>query len=583
MGYNDCCCNDCKSKCERDWKTNPDFIIVGAGTAGLTAAWGLTNKKGCKSLYSVLVFEAGLNYSDDPNVLDPTIGSSIQLSYNPKYAFTRVTLDQEVYSDGRGTGGGSMHNGLQAVRGTPDIYNQWATISGNNAWNYASLLPLFKSQEFYTPMGTVANAQQRGLNGRLYITQEAPLTDGFSAALATGLGTTQIVDYNDHYQVSPGVYANTVGVSANQDYVTPPPNSVRSFSGNSYLDGIVSVGIPPIVDDNGVGLNGRKLKVINAASVAKILFKQNKAIGIEVIFTKDNVQYTERYYARKGVIVSAGSVGTPALLQLSGIGKAADLTALGIDVVYDNANVGANLQNHYGPNALVRLLTTPPPVFKLNVAFADLHPYMPADGSRRTQTDFLFPGSIFFPQDIISALGLQNVPSVSVGGLLLQSKSRGSVKIQSNDPLTPPLLTLGNYTDDTSATPWATVGSDAYQAVSYLKLMQAVVVAEGGTPADVLYPPNSAYPAPWGPAADDSLLFQAAKNSAFNSYHAVGTCRMATSPADGVVDGKLAVFGVKHLYIADCSIEPLVQTGNTAYMAFFIGLQLAKFLGADLP
>ncbi len=590
-----CRSSSSSSSCDDEDRT-PDFIIIGAGTAGLTAAWALTNKRHGKSLFSVLVIEAGENHNDDPRVKDPTLGSGTDLTYNPLFAYIRVTLQQQIYSDGFGVGGGSMHNGLQAVRGTPDLYDKWAIASGNPQWLYKNLLPLFKSQEHYTPDGTIADPNQRGLIGRLFITQEAPLTDSFSKAMSVGFNVPEIADYNDHFEILPGKFANTVGVSANQDWITPPPNSERSYSGNSYLYGIPSENIPPIVGKNGKGLKGRELKIVTSVKVSRIVFgckNWKKAIGVEVIISsgkdgccdRDCDRKTKIYYANKGVILAAGAIGSPALLQLSGIGAKSLLEPLGIKVIVDNPNVGKHLQNHYGPNALVRLLNpaSPPPAFKLNVMFTDLHPFLPNDGKREIQSDFLYPGSIFFSQSLISSLGLSDIPSVSAGGLLLRPKSRGSVEIQSADPLTLPLLTLGNYTDELGPKPWEIVGSDAYKAVSYLKLIQEVAVAQGGGPADVLFPPNSAYPAPWGPAPDDSKLFDVAKSNTLDTFHCSATCKMGTSPIDSVVDGDLKVHGTKNLWVADCSIEPFVQDGNTAYAAYFIGLQLAKSLGANLP
>lgn len=561
-----------------------DYIIVGAGTAGLTAAWALTNKNKGKKV-SVLVLEKGENLNNDEHVLDPTLGSSTLLTFSPKYADTPVTLQEQIYSAGRLVGGGSGHNGLQVVRGYPKTYNEWAKITGNDKWKYKNLLPLFISQEHYTPDDTIPNPNQRGLKGRLFITQEVPLTDEFSAALAKGFDVPLIDDYNDHYQISREVYANAVGVSANQDWITPPPDSIRSYSGNSYLYGIPSVGIPPIVDKHGKGLDGRKLTIITRATVAKIIFKNKVAIGVEVIITRGETQKLKKYYADLGVILSAGTIYTATILQLSGYGKRSDLSAVGIETIVNNENVGYNIINHYGPNALIQQITSsPPPSFKLNVAFTNLHPYLPNDPTeRKIQTDFLYPGNIFFPPSLITALGLENIDSVAVGGYLLQSLSRGNVVIQSKDPLTPPLLNLNQYTDTDNPKPWTVIGSDAYQAVSYLKLLQQVAVAEGGNPQTILYPPNSHYPAPWGPAPDDSLLYNDAVNNSVFAYHTVGSCRMGKSKKDGVVNGDQEVFGVKNLYIADCSIEPLVQTGNTAYMAFFIGLILALHLGAKIP
>lgn len=559
-----------------------DYIIVGGGTAGLSAAWALTNDLST----NVLVVEAGENLNNDPLVLDPTVLSAEALTFDPKYAEVNVTTSHAIYSEGKLLGGGSAHSGLQAVRSTPDIYNNWAVLSGDSRWSYANMLNLFKSQETYNPNGTVPDPAQRGTTGNLHITQQAPLSaNAFAIAMGVGLGVPQISDYNDHFLIAPGVYANTIGIAANQDWITAPPGSVRSFSGNSYLTGISSVGIPSIVDSNLNGIGGRKLAVRVKSSVSRVIFSNTTAIGVEIIVTEGTSNKVQLAFATKGVILSAGSFHSPAILQRSGVGKSSDLTPLGINVIIDSPNVGYNMINHYGPQALMQLLVAPPPPLKLNMAFTDLSlgGYMPADGSRRIQTDFLFPGGALFPSDIISTLNIGATPNVFVSGWMLRPQSRGSVKIVSTSPETRPKIDLGDFTDDLSPTPWLNVGSDAYVAVSYLKTIQNIAVAQGGGPANVLFPPNSHYPAPWGPAPDDSKLYDAARKVTSDTYHCVGTCRMGTNISNGVVDGGLKVFGAEKLYIADDSIQPEITTGNTAYPAFFIGLQLAKFLGAVLP
>lgn len=595
-------CEKRREHCESGYKTLPpghpchkakfDFIMVGGGTAGLSAVWSLTNNKRT----SVLVLESGMDLSDDPVVNSASLLTANDLTLDPKYARVNVSLKKEVYSDGNMLGGSSGHNQYCCVRGSPDVYNEWAILSGNQDWSYANMLPLFKSMEHFVPNGTIPNPAQRGLNGRLYITQEPPLTDSFSTNLAAGFGVPIIEDYNSHPEISPGVYANLIGVVASQNFITPaqpnanpPVPSYRVASYNSYLKGIPSVGLPPIVDENNIGLDGRKLVVKTLTSVSRIIFEGKKAVGVEVNVTKNNTTKVKILYARKGIILSAGSLHTPSILQRSGVGDAAILEPLGIEVVYNNPNVGLHLINHYGPDALIKNLTpgSGPPFFKLNESFTDLNKYLPP-GPRRIQCFYVNPGAALFPAELYSALNLgrpPNVPNVAVAGLIMQPKSRGSVKIRSTDPAVPPLFDLNNWSDSTSATPWTDVGSDAFMAVSYLKTLQDVAVAQGGGPADILFPPNSHYPAPYGPAPSDALLYESAKTGQFITFHACGTCRMGRAenhldPKLGsVVDGKLKVHGLENLYIADNSICPLTESGNTSYQAYAIGLKLAQFLG----
>ncbi len=598
------CLKPCKPKpkpCKNKFFKTVDYIIVGGGTAGLTCAWALTND----NKTSVLVLESGLDLTSDPEVLAPgAFTYSVDLTNDPKYAYTYATnpvpSPQEVYSDGHTLGGSSAHNGLQAVRGTPDIYNEWAVF--NPIWSYANLLPLFINQEHYNPDGTIADPTQRGLSGRLYISQQTPLTDPFSAALAAGLGVPQIADYNDHYAIgTPPFYANTVGVSANQQFSTEfcPTQTcgVRSFSGNSYLKGITAAQgatppVLPIVDAHNNGIGGRKLYVRTSVEVIRILFDGTRAIGVELIVNEGNSTKTLRTFAREGIILSAGSIRTPALLQLSGIGKPSDLAPLGINVILANDNVGYNLQNQYGPPVLVRNVCTTdmppcatPPLFELNTAFHDLGV---GDGVRRAQIDY-FSGVFAFPSSIAATLGLTvdesqlTLNDIGLGNILVDTKSRGSVVIRSTNPLTDPYVNLNMYTDTAGV---GGTSQDLADAVTIFKLAKQVAIAQpGGTYADVIYPPMDHYPAPYGtaPAGDNSFLEQDALHNIFIAYHACGTCRMSLTAATGVVDGSLKVHGLDNLYIADNSVQPQSTTGNTAYPAFFIGLNMAKILGATLP
>ncbi len=595
-------CAQPEEKCNDIFFKTVDYIIVGGGTAGLTCAWGLTNDKKT----SVLVLESGLDLTADPAVLSPSFAAFVSpLTNDPKYAYTYATnpatSTQVIYSDGHLLGGGSAHNGLQCVRGTPDVYNEWAVLSGNPDWSYANLLPLFLNQEHYKPDGTIANPAQRGLSGRLYMSQQTPLTDPFSAAVAAGLGVPQIADYNDHFAIPmPPFYANTVGVSANQQFATDfcPTQTcgVRSYSGNSYLKGITTEQganppVLPIVDAHNNGINGRKLFVRTSTTVSRILFNGTRAIGVELIINKGPCTKTLRTFAKQGVILSAGSIHTPALLQLSGIGRASDLVPLGINVILENDNVGYNLQNQYGVGVLMRNVCTfdtppctTPPLFELNTAWHDLGV---GDGVRRVQADYLT--GAFLPAGIAATLGLTvdqaqlTLNDIFFFNFILDPLSLGSVVIRSTDPLTAPYINLNMFTDTAGV---GGTSQDLADAVTIFKLAKQIAAAQpGGTFEDVLYPPMDHYPFPLGtaPAGDDSFLEQDALHNPIISFHACGTCRMSLTPDTGVVNGRLKVHGLDNVYIADNSIMPKSTTGNTGYPAFFIGLRLAKFLGANLP
>lgn len=529
-------CGDCK--CTR---SNWDYIIIGCGTAGATLARELSDNRH----HRVLVLEWGENRSDDTEVLSPDVFAyANQLTYDPLYAINQIvqlnfsTQPQPqffIYSDGRMWGGSSAHNGLFAVRGTPRVYNEWATISGQQRWNYNNLLTYFLETEHYTPNGTIPNSAQRGLSGNLYITQRPPVNnDAFANALSTATGAPLISDYND-----PSL--GDIGTSARQEYITPAPNSYRSFSVNAFTP------VGSIVSEDGFGLDGRKLRIVSNALVNRVVFNGNHAVGVEY-YLDGNENRAIYVKAKKKIIICAGACWTPALLERSGIGDRSLLNSLRIPVVFDNPNVGEHLYNHYGVNGLISGSMSITPFID---AFTDNRPYEPSDGSRRI---------------VISARHIPNT-GIAVSSLLLKPKSKGSVHIVDTNPTVYPRLNLNMFSDGSVSTQ----GTDSYEIVSFLKVLQLIAAAYSQT---VVSPSSTVYN-----AGDNALLAYAQTLSNMNvAYHVVGTARMGQSSSDSVVDGNLHVFGVRNLMVADVSIEPVIEDGPTAYAAYFIGRAAADII-----
>ncbi len=531
------------AKCHHENHAEWDYIIVGDGTAGAVLAEKLSNNRQNR----VLVVEWGINRTKDPLVLSPDVfnPNAYKLTQDPTYSITNVVPilfngfapQFFTYSDGRMWGGSSAHNGMFAVRGTPALYNSWAASSGQAKWNYNNLLPLMKKMEHYHPDGTVANPNQRGLAGPLSITQSPPVnTDAFVAAVSTGTNAPFVTDYNDPSE-------GNIGVSAHQQFITPGINGHRSFSANAYQK------VGKVVTARGIGLDNRKLRIESNALVSHVIIEGKKAIGIE--YWRDGKSASvEKAYARKKIILCAGTVQSSAILERSGIGHRARLKALDIDVVVHNPNVGENVLNHYGVGGLISGSTTASPFL---AGFINGSPFMPNDDVRRLQ---------------LIGINIPAANAVVLNGVLMQSKSKGSTHIISRNPTISPIIDFNMFSDG----PVSQVGSDAYLLVSFYKIMQTIAAANGSA---VITPPPAAY------ATDDSLLNYAqtlSNGSLIITYHLVGSARMAQTKANGVVDGNLNVFGVKNLMVADCSIEPFIQDGNTAYSAFIIGLVASNFL-----
>jgi len=570
-------CKEKKHSCEYE---KYDYVIIGAGTAGCALARKLSDKISGKYKNSVLVLEAGENLNADPLVRANNVLVGSAMALDPKYSVVyQPTLSNPFnrgpYSDGRLLGGSSAHNGLQSYRGAPKQYNEWAAQTGENAWLYTNLLNnIMKPLEHYTPDGTVANVAQRGLNGPLFITQEPPLDDDpFMQVFATTANAPFVSDLNDPT-------LGVVGTGANQDWVTPTylgPHSERSHSANAYLTGISAPDavtpptvIPAVMDDSGKGLNGRKLEVKFNSWVKRILFDHcNNARYVEYV-TSDNKQKCKKVKARKEIILCAGTVNDAAILQRSGVGDETLLNSFDIPVVYANSNVGQNIENHYGAVAVMSGETIPLP--RVGSAFTNLssNPPLPAPYNYPNIDERLFQlfamnASFFLPSGIRNVLGITE--GISIFNINDTPKSRGSTKIISVDPFIQPHIDLNLYSDG----PYNVFGTDANKIVAWFKMLKNIEVNSGGA-FSVLYPTPAQY------ASDDSLFQAAIDSDSYFTYHTSGSCRMGSSPANAVCDGKLRVFGVQKLRVADCAAVPVIETGNTSYQAFVIGNQCAEFI-----
>lgn len=436
-------------------------------------------------------------------------------------------------------GGGSGHHYLNYVRGTPEIYDAWAAASADGNWSYNNMLPILKKLETYTSNGSPINTAERGTSGPVYATQQASiLANPLTNAVMTGFNIPYVEDYNDATQ-------SPIGVSTRQLFVTPD-NTLRSWSIPSYM------AIGEVVDEEGNGLDGRHLKVISNALVSRVLFKGNTAVGVEFVRGGDD-QKALKVYAKKQVILSAGAINSPAILQRSGVGDPALLNSLDIPVVYANPNVGANLKNHYGTIAYITGSTP-----QVLLGFTDMNPYMPNDNERRYQ---------FFAQNVAGQVRIQ--------GWNLNPQSTGSLAIVNRSALTQPQINFNFYSDGDYSTP----GTDAYQAVSFYKLVAATAAAAGAT---VTSPSSTQY-------ASDDLLFAAAQGATASNIlgnalnfvitnHIVGTTRMSSTPASGVVDGNLNVHGVRRLKVVDIGDCPRICDGNTCVTAFAIALRAYEII-----
>ncbi len=596
----DCCEKKCSPNCcpvsfkRADFPTaSPDYVIVGCGTGGSVLAKHLSDEVNGEFTNCVVVLETGGNFNDNPLV---TSGNPFfvaeDLSINQLITRTIVAKAGDQYqffgalpfyhSEGRMIGGTANHNFLLQVRGSEPLYNNWAAIVGPGAahWAYDNVLPFFKSLENYTPSGGVFDPSQRGNSGPLCVTNDP---GGFDAVQNNGFlnnflsqvpGATLPVgdDYNSA--------GNNLGLFATQNTATNGvfgPGSLRCSPGINIIG--------PVIDaTTGIGIDGRKLEVVTSAMVCRVLFDGDTAIGVEYILDEDTSQ-VRTIFANKEVILCAGSMSNPAILQRSGVGPAAVLDPLGIPTVFYNDNVGANLKNHYGCQC-VATATTVSNITPSYVFLSDGAPYFnggqQGDGKRRIQS---FSGggpinAINFNNKAIINTFAPDVENFNAFFIVnLAPKSSGTVEIVSTLCTTDPQINYMYWSDYNPATDPLSAfdGSDHDATISLLKIIRDATVAAGET---MIWPTPAAFTAADG--GDNSELMLAVLNTPGIATHSAGTCKMAASAANGVVDARLRVFGTQRLRCADISVVPIIPDGNTAWPATLIGRVAAALIRQDI-
>jgi choline dehydrogenase len=521
-----------------------DYIIVGLGAAGALLARYLSDDK----VTSVLVLESGADRRTDPNVTTafwpPVIND---LMYDPRYAVTYPTAISPTttmpYSEANMFGGSTNHNHMIGVKPSKELLDSWVAMTGDSSWSYANMLPLMKALETYTPNGTVINPLQRGTHGPIKITQQPPIgSNTFLTAINTITGTPYVDDYND---------GTSICTSINQQLCTPGASPVRSSAANELF----TTGV--IIDGDGNGLDGRKLKIITNAKVLKFYVEGGKAKRVKYErYALGEVNIKEAKLEKNGTLILAGgAVQTPKLLFNSGIGPASELHALGIPVFVDSPNVGKNAKNHYGALAVVTGA-----VPDESHTFTNMSPYMPSDNIRRFQNSNFAQTGFFV-----------------AAGCVLNPSSSGTITINTPNLTDQPKLDMNFFSDGSVNTP----GTDSYLVVSFLKLIKQAAVASGQV---VLAPSNDMYPAPWGPAPDDTKLSLYAETSSgfYLSSHISGTTRMGTNISNGVVDGNLNVFGLSNVKICNLGVAPQMPDGNPCLSTYYIALNLLRKLGITI-
>ncbi len=522
-----------------------DYVIAGGGSAGCVLANRLSEDPTAR----VVLLEAGGD-SDGFMKRMPAGGMKLMFGDNDWCHVTEpdpsLNGRRMSWNAGKLLGGSSAINGMIYIRGDRADYDQWAQELGCSGWAWNDVLPYFQKSEGFTGEGRAASHASKGPLGVALPKMQHPLARIFVDGCVE-YGLRRVEDYCD---------GDVDG--AFLMYVTQR-NGQRSSAARAFLD---------------VARQRPNLTVVTGAAVDKVTIEQGRATGVQV--WKDGALHTVR--ATREVIVSTGAVCSPAILMRSGVGPAAHLQSMGIEVKVDAPEVGRNLQEHasYHSTFQVTVPTYNTMMRPLSLAREFLRYVLTSDGLMtivpveamaylRSRPDLIEP-------DIKLSFGLMcydfttrkphRLPGVTVYANAAKPKSRGEIRLRSTDPMDKPVIDhrlLGNPEDV------ATIVSGAKQIQALFRTPSLSRITVGGfTPMPV-------------PQTDDEWE-QRVRTDCGIGYHPVGTCRMG-GDASSVVDPQLRVRGVASLRVADASIMPIMPAANTNAPAIMIGEKAADMIG----
>ena len=527
-----------------------DYVVVGAGSAGCILASRLTES----GKNTVCLLEAG---PPDWNPFIHIPAGFIKTLYNPKINWmyeaeaTYWTANRIIdVPRGKTLGGSSSINGHIYNRGQRLDYDTWSQ-RGNRGWGYADILPYFKKCEQRIGVG---DDTFRGRDGNLQVTDlnyKHPLCEAFMEG-AGELGIPRNLDYNGSFQEGISYVQRTT-------YRRRRVSTARAF------------------------LNPAKkrsnLKVVTNAFVTRILLDNKTAHGVE--FSKGGRGgELSKVSAKKEVILSGGTINSPQLLQLSGIGEGALLRSLGIKIVHKLAGVGENLRDHYAPRFCarvkgietineqskgVKLLGEIAKYFVggrsiLNLSPSMVYGFWHSDPvAKNNDIQFVFaPASYKLGKHGL----LADHPGFTVAAWQHRPDSKGWVRLRSADPFEKPII-QPNYLSEER---------DRAVTIKAMKLARSLMHTKSMSP----YFDGEEYPG--SEIESDDELLDAARHWGSTTYHVMGTCRMGPdSDPMAVVDDNLRVKGIANLRVIDASIMPTMLSANLNAGAMMIGEK-----GADL-
>jgi choline dehydrogenase len=528
-----------------------DYIVVGAGSAGCVLANRLSADAGSR----VLVLEAGGR--DNWIWYHIPVGYLMAIS-NPRSDWMFQTEKEPGlngrslnYPRGKVIGGSSAINGMISMRGQAQDYDHWRQL-GLTGWGWDDVRPVFRRLDNHF----LGDTEHHGAEGEWRVEQPRVKWDVLDAIARA---------------------ANEMGIPATADFNTGDNTGVGYFHVNQKRGlrwSAAAAFLKPV-------LGRANLRLETGVLVEKVLFEGKRAIGVE--FRQNGRLFEAR--TRGEVLLSAGAVASPLILQLSGVGPADWLTELGIPTLHDRPGVGRNLQDHLQQRAIFKVHG----VRTLNETYHSLvrRGLMGAQyGLFRKGPLTMAPSQLgiftksspdheraniqFHVQPLsLDKFGdpLHRFPAVTVSACNLQPTSRGTIRLRARDPAAKPVI-APNYL----ATP-----EDRRVAADAIRVTRRLMAQHALQP----YRPEEYLP---GPAVgdDDASLAKAAGDIGTTIFHPVGTAKMGI-PSDpmAVVDERLRVIGLRGLRVIDASVMPSITSGNTNTPTIMIADKAARMVIED--